>query len=101
MADMVGVETPVVAGVAANLLAQAVQLQAAILAATPMATTVVPPGAEEVSASGAAAFNANNAEVLAMAQTQVAHLVSAAEEVGGSGVTFEVQDLVGKGLLLV
>ncbi|WP_102145574.1 PE family protein [Mycobacterium hubeiense] len=99
--DIVGVETPVVTGVAANLLAQAVTLQSAIIAATPATTAIVPPGAEEVSATGAAMFTANNAEALAMAQTQVANLVSAATEVGGAAVAFEVQDLVGKGLLLV
>jgi hypothetical protein len=99
--DFVGVETPVVAGVAADLLAQAVALQAAIVAATPAMTTIVPPGSEEVSATGAALFNANNAENLGMAQAHVAELVSAAEAVGGSGIAFEVQDLINKGLLFV
>ena len=99
--DFVGVEAPVVAGVAADLLAQAVALQAAIVAATPAMTTVLPPGAEEVSATGAALFNANNAQNLGMAQAHVVELVNAAQEVGGSGIAFQVQDLVNKGLLFV
>lgn len=99
--DFVGVETPVVAGVAADLLAQAVALQAQIVAVTPAMTTVMPPGAEEVSIKGAALFNSNNVENLAMAQAHVLQLVSAAEEVGGSGIAFQVQDLVNKGLLFV
>jgi hypothetical protein len=99
--DIVGVETPVVAGVAANLLAEAVQLQAAILAATPAASAIVPPGMEEVSTMGVASLTANNQEVLAMSQAHVAELLNAATEVGGSGVSFAIADLVNKGLLLV
>lgn len=99
--DIVGVETPVVADVAANLLAQAVQLQSAIIAATPAASAIVPPGMEEVSALGAASFSANNNEVLAMSQAHVAELLNAATEVGGAGVSFAIADLVNKGLLLV
>lgn len=99
--DIVGVETPVVAGVAANLLATAVQLQAAIIAATPVTSAIVPPGMEEVSMMGAAAFTANNNEMLAMSQAHVAEMLNAATEVGGSGVSFAIADLVNKGLLLV
>lgn len=99
--DIVGVETPVVADVAANLLAQAVQLQSAIIAATPAVAAIVPPGMEEVSALGAASFSANNNEVLAMSQAHVAELLNAATEVGGAGVSFAIADLVNKGLLLV
>ncbi len=99
--DIVGVETPVVAGVAANLLATAVQLQAAIIAATPVTAAIVPPGMEEVSMMFAAAFTANNNEMLAMSQAHVAETLNAATEVGGSGVSFAIADLVSKGLLLV
>jgi hypothetical protein len=99
--DFVGVVPSAVAGVAGDLLAQAVALQAAIVAATPAMTTVVPPGAEEISATSAALFNANNAQNLGMAQAHVVELVSAAEAVGGSGIAFQVQDLVNKGLLFV
>ena len=101
MADVVGVETPVVAGVAASLLGAAVSLQAAIAAATPAASAVVPPGMEEVSVAGAAALTANNAEMLAMSQVHVAELLHAATEVGGAGISYAIQDLVNKGLLLV
>jgi hypothetical protein len=99
--DFVGVETPVVAGVAADLLAEAVALQAAIVAATPAMTTITPPGGEEVSATGVALFNATNAEHLGMAQAHVLELVDAAQAVGGAGIAFEVQDLINKGLLFV
>lgn len=99
--SFVGVEAPLIDTVAAQLLASAVGLQAAIAAATPVATSNVPPGCEEVSALGAMSFNANNAEMLAMCQVHVAELVAAATEVGGAGIAFHVQDLVGKGLLVV
>ena len=97
----VAINTPVMAGTAAELLASAVALQSTIFAATPLTTAIVTPGADPVSATGVASFMANNAESLAMAQLHVAELVQAAQAVGDASIAYQVQDLVGKGLLLV
>lgn len=99
--SFVSVEPAVVDATAAGLLSSAVQLQAALVAATPAAVGVVPPGAEEVSVTGATALAGNNAQVLGMGQAAVVEMVHAALEVGGAGVAYQVQDLVSKGLLLV
>ncbi|UHJ58657.1 PE domain-containing protein (plasmid) [Mycolicibacterium fortuitum] len=97
----VSVEPAVVDATAANLLATAVQLQAAIIAATGPAVGMVPPGAEEVSITGTTALAGNNAQVLGMSQAAVVEMTNAALAVGGSGVAIQVQDLINKGLLLV
>jgi hypothetical protein len=99
--SFVGVEPAVMAATAANLLSSAVELQGAIFAATPAVTTVMPPAADPPSLEGAAAFNANNAQVLGMLQAHVAEMVSSAEAIGGAGTAYQIQDLIGKGLLLV
>lgn len=99
--SFVGVEPAIMAGTAAQLLSAAVELQSAILATAPEVTVVVPPAADPPSIEGAAAFSANNAQVLGMCQAHVVELIHAAEQVGGASVAYQVQDLVGKGLLLI
>ncbi|MGV7352551.1 PE domain-containing protein [Mycobacterium kansasii] len=99
--SFVQVEPEVVAASAAALLAEAVQLQAVITAMTPVVVAVAPPGCEAVSAEGAAALSSNNAQVLGMMQAHVVELVAAAQTLGDAGIAYQVQDLVGKGLLLV
>lgn len=99
--SFVSVQPEIVDATAATLLASAVQLQAAIIATTPAAVGVVPPGIEEVSVTGATALAGNNAQVLGMSQASVTEMVQAAIAVGGAGIAYRVQDLVNKGLLLV
>lgn len=99
--DTVAINTPVMAGTAAELLASAVALQSTIFAATPLSSAIIPPGADPVSDLGVASFMANNVQTLAMAQTHVAELVQAAQAVGDASIAYQIQDLVGKGLLLV
>jgi hypothetical protein len=81
--------------------ALAARMAAAHAAAAPLVTAVMPPAADPVSLSTAAAFNAHGSQQQAMATQGVAELARSGVGVGESGVSYATGDALAAASYLI